>query len=44
MGGLRAIAQLISYEVIFLLNILPGAIFVGNFNFNSFVEFQNNSC
>lgn len=41
MGGLRAIAQLISYEVIFLLSILPPAIFVGSFNFQSFCEYQS---
>ena len=44
MGGLRAIAQLISYEVIFLLAILPPAIMVGNFNFNAFCTTQSELC
>ena len=44
MGGLRAIAQLISYEVIFLLSILPPAMIIGTFNFNSFVVIQSESC
>lgn len=37
LGSLRAIAQLISYEVIFLLTILPCTFFVGSF---SFIEFH----
>lgn len=44
MGGLRAIAQLISYEVIFLLSILPPAMIVGTFNFNAFATVQSESC
>lgn len=44
MGALRAIAQLISYEVIFLLNMLPAASFVGSFNFLEFSYVQENSC
>lgn len=44
MGGLRAIAQLISYEVIFLLSILPPAMIVGTFNFNAFSTVQSESC
>lgn len=43
MGGLRAIAQLISYEVIFLLAILPPAILVGNFNFATFCQYQSDT-
>jgi NADH-quinone oxidoreductase subunit H len=39
MGALRAIAQLISYEVIFLLSILPAVVFVGSF---SFIDFDLN--
>lgn len=44
MGGLRAIAQLISYEVIFLLCILPSAMYVGSFNFNAFSALQGENC
>jgi len=44
MGALRAIAQLISYEVIFLLNMLPAVCFVGSFNFLEFSSLQGNSC
>jgi len=44
MGALRAIAQLISYEVIFLLNMLPAVCYVGSFNFLEFSILQGNSC
>lgn len=44
MGGLRAIAQLVSYEVIFLLCILPAGMYVGNFNINSFCTLQGEAC
>lgn len=44
MGGLRAIAQLISYEVIFLLNILPSVYLIGSFSFYEFNYVQENSC
>jgi NADH:ubiquinone oxidoreductase subunit H len=43
MGALRAIAQLISYEVIFLLCMFPGVIFVGSFNFMEFNYIQEES-
>lgn len=42
MGALRAIAQLISYEVIFLLCMFPGVLFVGSFNFLEFNYVQEN--
>lgn len=44
MGALRAIAQLISYEVIFLLAMLPGVSFVGSFSFLEFNFVQEHSC
>lgn len=43
MGALRAIAQLISYEVIFLLAMFPLVYFVGSFNFYEFNEVQAKS-
>jgi len=43
MGSLRAIAQLISYEVIFLLCMFPGVLFVGSFSFLEFNFIQENS-
>lgn len=43
MGALRAIAQLISYEVIFLLAMFPLVLFVGSFNFYEFNFVQANS-
>lgn len=43
MGALRAIAQLISYEVIFLLAMFPIVLFVGSFNFYEFNFIQENS-
>lgn len=43
MGALRAIAQLISYEVIFLLAMFPLIFFVGSFNFYEFNFVQENS-
>lgn len=43
MGALRAIAQLISYEVIFLLVMFPLVLFVGSFNFYEFSFFQSNA-
>jgi len=43
MGALRAIAQLISYEVIFLLCMFPGVLFVGSFSFLEFNFIQSNS-
>lgn len=43
MGALRAIAQLISYEVIFLLAMFPLVFVVGSFNFYEFNFVQANS-
>jgi NADH:ubiquinone oxidoreductase subunit H len=43
MGALRAIAQLISYEVIFLLSMFPGILYVGGFSFLEFNYVQENS-
>lgn len=43
LGALRAIAQLISYEVIFLLVIFPSVLFVGSFNFLEYLQIQENS-
>ena len=42
MGALRAIAQLISYEVVFLLTVSPIAIYTSSFSFFSIVENQIN--
>ncbi len=44
MGALRAIAQLISYEVVFLLTIAPIAILTGSFSFFSIVNAQAEAC
>lgn len=43
LGALRAIAQLISYEVIFLLVIFPSVLFVGSFNFTEYNIIQESS-
>lgn len=43
MGALRAIAQLISYEVIFLLAMFPLILYVGSFSFYEFNLVQNES-
>ena len=43
MGALRAIAQLISYEIIFLITMLPGILFVGSFNFMDYTHVQANA-
>ena len=43
MGALRAIAQLISYEVIFLLAMFPLVLYVGSFSFYEFNLVQQES-
>lgn len=43
MGALRAIAQLISYEVVFLLTVVPTALLSGSFSFFKIVEAQGSS-
>lgn len=43
MGALRAIAQLISYEVIFLLAMFPLVLYVGSFSFYEFNLVQEES-
>lgn len=44
MGALRAVAQLISYEVVMLLTILPVIVFTGSFNIIEIVALQSSSC
>lgn len=44
MGALRGIAQIISYEVVLLLLILPTSNIVGSFNFNEYNNIQNQAC
>lgn len=41
LGGLRAVAQTISYEVRLALIILSFIFLIGGFNFNDFFKFQN---
>lgn len=44
MGAIRAVAQLISYEVVMTLVILPAIVLVGSFNFLEIVHFQESAC
>lgn len=44
MGALRAIAQLISYEVVFLLTIAPVAMLSGSFSFFNIITTQQEAC
>lgn len=44
MGALRAVAQLISYEVVMLLTALPVIVFTGSFNIIEIVAAQAEAC
>jgi NADH-quinone oxidoreductase subunit H len=44
MGAIRAVAQLISYEVVLTIVLLPVIVYVGSFNFLEIVYFQSMSC
>lgn len=44
MGAIRAVAQLISYEVVLTLAVLPVAAFTGSFNFLDIVQLQSDTC
>jgi NADH-quinone oxidoreductase subunit H len=44
MGGIRAVSQMISYELLFLISILPAVMLANSFNFNNIVNFQIYTC
>lgn len=44
MGALRAIAQLVSYEVVLTLTLFPVILYSGSFSFLSIVQVQAESC